>query len=116
MPKSNAQRGKEFRERKKKEKLAASPVEKMTRKKNSANSSSATAKFRSEYMREYQAWKKTLQNTLSMPSLMTNRKIVQIPQVLLPNLHQSSHERISSMEKNIAKYSLNSEFKEGKCY
>ncbi|PRD24159.1 UNVERIFIED_CONTAM: hypothetical protein NCL1_44541 [Trichonephila clavipes] len=32
MPKSNAQRGKEFRERKKEEKLAASPVEKVTKK------------------------------------------------------------------------------------
>ncbi|GFU97495.1 hypothetical protein TNCV_1913501 [Trichonephila clavipes] len=60
MPKSNAQRGKEFRERKKKGKLAASPVEKVTKKpqKNSANSSSATAKSRSEYMREYEARKK----------------------------------------------------------
>ncbi|GFT67831.1 hypothetical protein TNCV_4518081 [Trichonephila clavipes] len=62
MPKSNAQRGKEFRERKKKEKLAASPVGKVTPPQNSANSSSATAKSRSEYMREYQAQKKTLQN------------------------------------------------------
>ncbi|GFX77344.1 hypothetical protein TNCV_5064701 [Trichonephila clavipes] len=52
MPKSSAQRGKEFRERK--GKLAASPVEKVTKKrKNSANSSSATAKSPSEYMREY---------------------------------------------------------------
>ncbi|PRD36882.1 UNVERIFIED_CONTAM: hypothetical protein NCL1_07220 [Trichonephila clavipes] len=49
MPKSDAQRGKEFRERKKI--LAASPVEKVTKKKqkNSANSSSATAKSPSEY-------------------------------------------------------------------
>ncbi|GFW62224.1 uncharacterized protein TNCV_4421131 [Trichonephila clavipes] len=45
-----------------------------------------------------------------------NRKIMQIHQVLLPNLHQSTHERISSMEKNIAKYSLNAEFKGGECY
>ncbi|GFW53412.1 uncharacterized protein TNCV_3927911 [Trichonephila clavipes] len=68
MPKSNTQRGKEFRERKKKEeKLASSPVEKETKKqKNSANSSSAAAKSRSENMREYRARKKTL------PSLMTN--------------------------------------------
>ncbi|PRD22268.1 UNVERIFIED_CONTAM: hypothetical protein NCL1_49534 [Trichonephila clavipes] len=43
--------------------------------------------------------KRTLQNTLLMPSLMTNRKIVQIHQVLLPNLQQSTHERILSTEK-----------------
>ncbi|GFW05963.1 hypothetical protein TNCV_4477571 [Trichonephila clavipes] len=44
--KANAQRGKLFRERKKKEKLEASPVEKVTKnpQKNSTNSSSATAK------------------------------------------------------------------------
>ncbi|GFW13968.1 transposable element Tcb2 transposase [Trichonephila clavipes] len=49
--------GKNFvKEGKKREKLAASPVEKVTKKtqKNSAYSSSATAKSRSEYMREYQ--------------------------------------------------------------
>ncbi|GFV78810.1 hypothetical protein TNCV_4079101 [Trichonephila clavipes] len=40
----------------KEEKLASSPVEKQTKKqKNSANSSSATAKSRSEYMKEYRA-------------------------------------------------------------
>ncbi|GFV40299.1 hypothetical protein TNCV_3629971 [Trichonephila clavipes] len=39
---------------------------------NSANSSSATAKSRLEYMREYRARKKTLQNTLLMPSSKTN--------------------------------------------
>ncbi|GFV62464.1 hypothetical protein TNCV_630431 [Trichonephila clavipes] len=51
MPKSNAQRGKEFRERKKKGKLAESPVEKVTKKqKNSANSSSAITKSRLEYI------------------------------------------------------------------
>ncbi|PRD29985.1 UNVERIFIED_CONTAM: hypothetical protein NCL1_27771 [Trichonephila clavipes] len=73
-PKSNAQRGKEFRERKKK--LAASPVEKVTKKqKNSANSSSATAKSRSEYMRECQAREKTSQNTLLMPSLRDGNAI-----------------------------------------
>ncbi|GFW16259.1 uncharacterized protein TNCV_4264241 [Trichonephila clavipes] len=73
-PKSNAQRGKEFRERKKK--LAASPVEKVTKKqKNSANSSSATAKSRSEYMRECQAREKTSQNTLLMPSLRDGNSI-----------------------------------------
>ncbi|GFW10041.1 hypothetical protein TNCV_4208061 [Trichonephila clavipes] len=45
IPKSNAQRGNVFSERKKKEKLAASPIEKATRKpKNSAHSSSVTAK------------------------------------------------------------------------
>ncbi|GFV14191.1 hypothetical protein TNCV_526651 [Trichonephila clavipes] len=66
MPKSNAQRGKVFRERKKKEKLAASPVEKVTRKKQSkkkeqkniANLLSATAESSSEYTREYRARKK----------------------------------------------------------
>ncbi|PRD32765.1 UNVERIFIED_CONTAM: hypothetical protein NCL1_19496 [Trichonephila clavipes] len=67
----------EFHERKETEKLAASPVETVTKK---------------------------------------NRKIMQIHQVLLPNLHQSTHERISSMEKkNIAKYSLNAEFKGWAC-
>ncbi|GFW75546.1 uncharacterized protein TNCV_4427291 [Trichonephila clavipes] len=61
MPKPNAQRGKEFREGKQKEKLAASPVEKETKKqKNSANSSSATAKSRSEYIIEYQARKNNI--------------------------------------------------------
>ncbi|GFV84871.1 hypothetical protein TNCV_4298531 [Trichonephila clavipes] len=67
MPKSNAQ--KEFRERKKKEKLAASPVKKKEQppQKNIANSLSATDKCLSEYMREYRARiKKTLQNTLLM--------------------------------------------------
>ncbi|GFU79323.1 uncharacterized protein TNCV_2138461 [Trichonephila clavipes] len=75
MPKSNAQRGKVFRERKKKEKLAASPVEKVTRKeqgkktqKNIANLLCATAESPSEYMREYRAQTKTLQNTLLMLS------------------------------------------------
>ncbi|GFW61888.1 uncharacterized protein TNCV_4669131 [Trichonephila clavipes] len=43
----------------KKEKPAASPVEKVTkRQKNSANSSSSTAKSPSEYMREYRVRKK----------------------------------------------------------
>ncbi|GFU17042.1 uncharacterized protein TNCV_2479881 [Trichonephila clavipes] len=57
----------------KEEKLASSPVEKKKTKKqkNIANSSSATAKSQSGYMREYRAGKKTLQNTLLMPSLMT---------------------------------------------
>ncbi|GFV31491.1 uncharacterized protein TNCV_3462971 [Trichonephila clavipes] len=65
MPKSNTHRGKEFCERKK---LASSPVEKKAEK---------YCKFIkcycqiSEYMREYRAGKKTLQNTLLMPSLMT---------------------------------------------
>ncbi|GFV82934.1 hypothetical protein TNCV_1179491 [Trichonephila clavipes] len=49
MPKSNAQRRKEFREKKKK--TRASPVKKVTKKqKNNANSSSATTKSRSEYI------------------------------------------------------------------
>ncbi|PRD25083.1 UNVERIFIED_CONTAM: hypothetical protein NCL1_41909 [Trichonephila clavipes] len=43
--------------------------------KNNVNSSSATAKSRSEYMREYQARKKTLQNTLLMPSLRNGNAI-----------------------------------------
>ncbi|GFW64249.1 hypothetical protein TNCV_2415001 [Trichonephila clavipes] len=74
MPKSNTQRGKEFRERKKKEgKLASSPVEKETKKqKNSAHSSSATAISRSEYMEEYRAHRKKHCKILLMPSLMTN--------------------------------------------
>ncbi|PRD28890.1 UNVERIFIED_CONTAM: hypothetical protein NCL1_31062 [Trichonephila clavipes] len=50
---------------KKKEKLAATPIDKVT--KNNTTSSSATAKSPSEYTREYQARKKkTLQNTLLM--------------------------------------------------
>ncbi|GFV21355.1 hypothetical protein TNCV_2371121 [Trichonephila clavipes] len=118
MPNSNAQRGKEFHERRKKRKTSRKSSKKVTKppQKNNANSSSATAKPRSEYMRKYQARKKTLQNTLLMPSLMTNRKIGQIHQVLLPNPHQSTHERISTMEKNIAKYTLNAEFKGWECY
>ncbi|GFT30404.1 uncharacterized protein TNCV_2376971 [Trichonephila clavipes] len=80
MSKSNAQRGKEFRERKKKkekEKLAASPVEKVTKKpqKNSANSSSTTAKWPSEFMREYQARKKNQCKILLMPSLRDGNAI-----------------------------------------
>ncbi|GFW50429.1 hypothetical protein TNCV_2887341 [Trichonephila clavipes] len=81
MHKSNAQRGKEFRERKrKKEKLAASPVEKVKKrkKKKNANSSSATAKSRSEYMREYQARKETLQNTSLMPSLRDGNALLRL--------------------------------------
>ncbi|GFW30832.1 uncharacterized protein TNCV_4089521 [Trichonephila clavipes] len=70
---SNTQRGKEFRERKKKRKTSIKSNRKRDiKQKNSANSSSATAKSRSEYMREYRRRKKTLQNTLLMPSLMTN--------------------------------------------
>ncbi|GFU47055.1 uncharacterized protein TNCV_2616281 [Trichonephila clavipes] len=53
MPESNAKRGKSF-VKEKKEKLAASPVVKVTKnQKNRANSSSATAKSPTEYMREY---------------------------------------------------------------
>ncbi|GFV48384.1 uncharacterized protein TNCV_64541 [Trichonephila clavipes] len=76
MPKSNAQRGKVFRERKKK-KLAASPVEKVTRKKQKtiANLLSATTESPSEYMKEYRARKKTLQNTLLMLSLRDGNAI-----------------------------------------
>ncbi|GFW75838.1 uncharacterized protein TNCV_4430201 [Trichonephila clavipes] len=49
MPKSNALKGKKSFVKEKKRKLAASPVEKVTKKpqKNNANSSSATAKSRS---------------------------------------------------------------------
>ncbi|GFW63239.1 hypothetical protein TNCV_3476551 [Trichonephila clavipes] len=68
MPKSNAQRGKVFRERKKKEKLAAIPVEKVTKKrkqKNIANSLNATAKYPSKYMREYRARKKECKISLN---------------------------------------------------
>ncbi|GFW95992.1 hypothetical protein TNCV_4174191 [Trichonephila clavipes] len=71
MPKSNAQRGKEFRERNKKKKKNLQQVQskkQQQEQKNRANSSSATAKSRSEYLREYQARKKTMQNTLLMPS------------------------------------------------
>ncbi|GFX50527.1 uncharacterized protein TNCV_614561 [Trichonephila clavipes] len=70
-PKSNTERIKEFRERKK-TRIKSSRKRDQKKQKNSANPSSATAKSRSEYMREYRARKKTLQNTLLMPSLMTN--------------------------------------------
>ncbi|GFU74302.1 uncharacterized protein TNCV_4168911 [Trichonephila clavipes] len=46
-----------------------SDKKKKKKQKNNANSSGATAKSRSEYMREYQARKKPLQNTLLLPSL-----------------------------------------------
>ncbi|GFW86331.1 hypothetical protein TNCV_4331151 [Trichonephila clavipes] len=64
----------------KKEKVAASPVEKVTKKttekqKNSAYSSSAAAKSPSEYMREYRARKKRLQNIILMPSLRDGNAI-----------------------------------------
>ncbi|GFW73098.1 hypothetical protein TNCV_832171 [Trichonephila clavipes] len=62
------------KEKKRKEKLAASPVEKVTKK--------------------------------------NPRKIVKI-QVLLPNLHQSTHERISSMEKKHCKILLMSSLRDG---
>ncbi|GFU78663.1 hypothetical protein TNCV_2302741 [Trichonephila clavipes] len=55
MPKSNTQRGKEFRERKKIEHQVQ-----LKKQKNSANSSSATVKSRSEYMREYPAREKNI--------------------------------------------------------
>ncbi|GFU85626.1 hypothetical protein TNCV_1719171 [Trichonephila clavipes] len=70
MPKSNTQRGKEFCERRKTS-IKSSRKKKIKKQKNIANSPSATAKSQSEYMREYRARKKTLQNTLLMPSLMT---------------------------------------------
>ncbi|GFV45824.1 uncharacterized protein TNCV_2321841 [Trichonephila clavipes] len=54
-----------------------------------------------------------MQNTLLMPSLMTNRKIVQIHQVLLPILHQSTHERISSMEKTLQNTLLSPSLRDG---
>ncbi|GFV00619.1 hypothetical protein TNCV_3066691 [Trichonephila clavipes] len=72
MSKSNAQRGKEFRERKKRKTSSKYSRKSDKKKNNSANTSSATARFRSEYMRVYQARKKTLQNTLLMLSLMAN--------------------------------------------
>ncbi|GFV21312.1 uncharacterized protein TNCV_2927851 [Trichonephila clavipes] len=77
MSKSNAKRGKVFRERKKKEKLAASPVEKVARKKqkksqkNIANLLSATA----VHERIPSTRKKTLQNTLLMFSLRNENAI-----------------------------------------
>ncbi|GFX08981.1 uncharacterized protein TNCV_4165601 [Trichonephila clavipes] len=73
-----------FVKERKKEKLAASPVKKVTRKKqektqkNIANLLSATAESPSEYLREYRAWKKkkkTLQNTLLMLSLRDENAI-----------------------------------------
>ncbi|GFY24919.1 uncharacterized protein TNCV_2691101 [Trichonephila clavipes] len=59
------------------ENLAESHVKRLTKnRKNNANSSSAGAKSRSEYMREYQARKKkTLQNTILMPSLSDGNPI-----------------------------------------
>ncbi|GFV14806.1 uncharacterized protein TNCV_2712431 [Trichonephila clavipes] len=78
MPKSNAERRKEFRERKKKKGKTSSKSSRKSdkkKKKNNANSSSAAAKSRSEYMREYQAWRKTLQNTLLMPRLRDGNAI-----------------------------------------
>ncbi|GFW95963.1 hypothetical protein TNCV_4173901 [Trichonephila clavipes] len=71
MPKSNAQRGKAFRERKeKKEKKIQQQVHSQkSDEKQSTNSSNATAKSPSKYIREYRAREKTLQNTLLMPGL-----------------------------------------------
>ncbi|PRD34158.1 UNVERIFIED_CONTAM: hypothetical protein NCL1_15478 [Trichonephila clavipes] len=59
--KSNAQRGKEFREEKRK--TSSKSSRKSDKKK--ANSSRATAKSRSEYVREYQARKKKHRKILS---------------------------------------------------
>ncbi|GFW97957.1 uncharacterized protein TNCV_2599961 [Trichonephila clavipes] len=71
MPKSNAQRGKSFMKKEKKKKKRWQQVQSRKKKhQNRASLSSATVKSRSEYMIEYRAWKKTLQNTLLMPSLM----------------------------------------------
>ncbi|GFY23542.1 uncharacterized protein TNCV_1038411 [Trichonephila clavipes] len=76
---------KDFHERKKK-KLATGPDKKMTKKttqKNIANSLHSTAKSPSEYMRDYRAWKKTLQNTLLMLSLKNGNTI----EILLLTAH-----------------------------
>ncbi|GFX01836.1 uncharacterized protein TNCV_370251 [Trichonephila clavipes] len=45
---------------------------------------------------------------------MTNRKIVQIHQVLLPNLHHCTHERISSMENTLQNTLLMPSLRDGK--
>ncbi|GFY32090.1 uncharacterized protein TNCV_2622271 [Trichonephila clavipes] len=74
------------KERKKKKTSSKSPVEKVTRKKQSKNKTktkqknianllSATAESPSEYIREYRARKKTLQNTLLMLSLRDGNAI-----------------------------------------
>ncbi|GFT14793.1 hypothetical protein TNCV_3482691 [Trichonephila clavipes] len=62
----------EFRERKTSSKFSRKSDNPQ---KNSAYSSGATTKSRSEYMREYRAWKKTLRNTLLMPSLRDENAI-----------------------------------------
>ncbi|GFX79024.1 hypothetical protein TNCV_3913111 [Trichonephila clavipes] len=56
MPKSNAERGKVFHKRKKKEKLAASPVEKA--KKTKKKQKNITYSEGDSAVREYRAWKK----------------------------------------------------------
>ncbi|GFT66268.1 hypothetical protein TNCV_650941 [Trichonephila clavipes] len=55
----------------KEKKTSSKSSRKRTKKsqKNSANSSTATAKSASKFTREYRAMKRTLQNTLLMPSL-----------------------------------------------
>ncbi|GFT19239.1 uncharacterized protein TNCV_303481 [Trichonephila clavipes] len=86
-----------FRERKKKEKLAASPVEKVTRKKqgekkkNIANLLSATAESPSEYMREHEHGKKTLQNTLLMLSLRDGYAIETLLMTAQINMDLENH-------------------------
>ncbi|GFX00999.1 uncharacterized protein TNCV_4579651 [Trichonephila clavipes] len=113
MPKSNALRGKEFREKKK---LAANPVEKVTKKKiiqiHQVQLPNLHQSVHEKISSTHTSTKKTLQNTLLMPSLMTNRKIVQIHQVLLPNFHQSTHERIWH-GKNIANSVLMPSLRDG---
>ncbi|GFX94630.1 uncharacterized protein TNCV_3088591 [Trichonephila clavipes] len=86
----------------KKKKTRSKSSQKVTKnRKKIENPLRDNAKARSEYMREYQARKKTLQNTRLVSDLMTNRKIGQFHQNPLPNLHQSTHERISSMGKTL---------------
>ncbi|GFW58564.1 uncharacterized protein TNCV_718641 [Trichonephila clavipes] len=82
MPKSNAQRGKVFCERKKKGKLAASPVEKVTRKKQEKKRLQKYCKFIKCYggisikvHERISSTEKTLQNTLLMLSLRDGNAI-----------------------------------------
>ncbi|GFY17584.1 uncharacterized protein TNCV_3519391 [Trichonephila clavipes] len=105
MPKSNTQRGKEFHERKKREKLAASPVEKVTKKqKNNANSSSPTCQI-SIRVHERISWmkKKSLQNALLMPSLRDGNTIETLLMTAQNNTDFVNHPAPSTTEPSTSK-------------
>ncbi|GFV23134.1 uncharacterized protein TNCV_2086181 [Trichonephila clavipes] len=91
MPKSNALRGKEFRERKK---LAANPVERVTKNEKiiqihqECNYQISIRVYMRKYPHHTTSTKKNTAKYSLNAEFNDKQKIVQIHQVLLPNLHQ----------------------------